>query len=124
MSFNSQQLASPTLLNVRIPEGFEREIKSKIGPDPHYAQPIRNIGGLRISNVCRIPGIQALAQPFIVGLRGERCREQCLTNHCFEYGNVRFPPSCECGQKYSCHGKYYPSFACARDNHNSNVIFF
>lgn len=128
------------LLNIVQPrDSFELEIANKISPSPHYPGPIHNIGGLHHQNHCRIPGFQPLVQPI---LRPKTCVPHCLTQHCFEYGNTRFPPTCECGDKYSCrsYDKCYNSCCmagwgkdscrgsncspnCGTCNHNSNVIF-
>lgn len=78
---------------------FESEIGNKIGPNPHYPGPIHNIGGLHVGSHCRIPGVQPFAQSI---LRPKTCMSHCLTQHCYEYGNTRFPPTCECNDKYDC----------------------
>jgi hypothetical protein len=118
---------------------FESSIANKIGHMPHYPGPISNFGGLRAAaqqSWCRIPGVQPFTQTI---LRPNVCKPNCLTNHCFEYGNTRFPPTCECGEKYDCDCKSYStcvksgwsknscgsncSHTCGTCNHNSNVIF-
>lgn len=129
-------------------DSFESEIGAKIGSYPHYPGPIRNVGGLHLGSHCRIPGVQPFVQSI---LRPNTCVPHCLTQHCYEYGNTRFPPKCECDDKYdcrsyekcysspkcgsvgsetykttgwsksSCHGNC--SSTCGTCNHNSNVIF-
>jgi hypothetical protein len=118
---------------------FDLEIANKLSPFPHYPGPIRAIGGLYHGPNCRIPGFQPLIQPI---LRPKTRVPNCLTSHCYEYGNTRFPPMCECGDKYDCrsYGKCYNnscvvagwnrescsgncSPTCGTCNHNSNVIF-
>ena len=120
---------------------FDSEINNKIGPQPHYPGPIHNIGGLHLGSNCRIPGVQPFVQSI---LRPKTRMSHCLTQHCFEYGNTRFPPNCECGDKYSCKEQcktfnkcgYNTSICkmagwgssgncaptCGTCNHNSNVI--
>ena len=95
---------------------FEAEIQNKINPFPHYPGPIHNIGGLYLDSTCRVPGVQPLKQIF---LRPKTCVPHCLTNLCFEYGNARFPPKCECDECYAC-----KSFTKTNCNHNSNVIHY
>lgn len=108
-------------------DSFEYEIGNKISSLTHYPGPIRNIGGLKVETQCRIPGIQPLTQTI---LRPATCIPHCLTQHCFEYGNTRFPPKCECGDRYDCRSfsKCYSNSNCAPTcgtcNHNSNVIFY
>lgn len=116
--------------------GMECAINSKIGPFPHYPGPIANIGGLRLNiaegqstlPACRIPGVQPFVQTV---LRPTTCKPNCLTNHCFEYGNTRFPPTCECDEKYDCRNSFGGSrcssncqHTCGTCNHNSNVIYY
>jgi hypothetical protein len=116
----------PWMVNIVHPnDSFESEIKGKLGPYPHYPGPIHNLGGLYMGSHCRIPGVQPLAQAF---LRPQTCVPNCLTKHCYEYGNTRFPPKCECGDKYDCrsYGKCHQGSNCLSTcggcNHNSNVI--
>lgn len=78
---------------------FELEIANKISPYPHYAGPIHNFGGLHIGSYCRIPGVQPFKQQI---LRPKVCIPHYLTKHCYEYGNTRFPPTCNCNEKYGC----------------------
>lgn len=139
----------PWMMNIVQPsDSFESEIANKIGPSPHYPGPIHNIGGLRVGSHCRIPGVQP---PFVQSiLRPKTCLPHCLTKHCYEYGNTRFPPSCECDEKYNCRsfGRCYQQPAkcgqsstlesckmagwsnssctatCGSCNHNSNVIYY
>jgi hypothetical protein len=92
-------------------DSFESEIGNKIGPYPHYPGPIHNIGGLHVGSHCRIPGVQPFMQSI---LRPQTCIPYCLTKHCYEYGNTRFPPNCECNDKYDCraYGKCYHNSRC------------
>lgn len=108
---------------------FESAILNKIGPNIHYPRPIYNIG----CPYKKIPGFQPLKQTFFMV---NNCKEKaCLTNHCFEYGNAKFPPYCKCYQKYSCKEGCSSckegcsrssncSLTCGTCNHNSNVIFY
>lgn len=107
----------PWMTNIVNPvDSFESEIENKLGPYPHYPGPIHNLGGLHIhlpegqvmktdfvghsiGSHCRIPGIQPFVQSI---LRPQTCMPHCLTKHCYEYGNTRFPPNCECDDKYDC----------------------
>lgn len=119
-------------------DSFESEIVNKLGPYPHYPGPIHNLGGLHIGSHCRIPGVQPFVQSI---LRPQTCIPHCLTKHCYEYGNTRFPPNCECNDKYDCrsYGKCYSDSSCGARikaggtggncsptcgtcNHNSSVI--
>jgi hypothetical protein len=88
---------------------FESAIWDKMGPNIHYPKPI----------ACPI---------FLVYNSTRACSSgQTLTNHCFEYGNTRFP-YCNCHQKYDCrcqhNGCQNCSLTCGTCNHNSNVIFY
>jgi hypothetical protein len=105
----------PWMINIIHPsDSFESEIVNKIGPYPHYPGPIHNIGGLHTNwpegpingayapytgSHCRIPGVQPFVQSI---LRPKTCVPHCLTQHCYEYGNTRFPPNCKCNDKYDC----------------------
>lgn len=105
----------PWMMNmVRPSNSFEFEIQNKISSFPHYPGPIHSIGGLRVGKYCRVPGVQPLAQTI---LRPKTCIPHCLTNLCYEYGNTKFPPSCECDDTKN-HCRPY-----TKCNHNSNVIF-
>lgn len=100
------------MVNIVHPsDSFESEIKNKLSLYPHYPGPIHNLGGLHIGSHCRIPGVQPFVQSI---LRPKTCIPHCLTQHCFEYGNTRFPPSCECNDKYDCksYGKCYHNSKC------------
>ncbi|AHL67547.1 hypothetical protein DH26_gp052 [Chloriridovirus anopheles1] len=115
---------------------FESSIANKIGHMPHYPGPISNFGGLRDTQQswCRIPGVQPFTQTITTKwLKQPNCSKR-LTNHCFEYGNTRFPPTCECDEKYDCSTCVKSgwskkscgsncSHTCSTCNHNSNVIF-
>jgi hypothetical protein len=132
------------MMNIIHPsDSFESEIANKISYYPHYAKPVYNIGGLHVGSYCRIPGIQPFSQPI---LRPKTCIPHCLTNHCFEYGNTRFPPYCDCNERHdcksyrkcnrttlesckmagwsdsSCEGNCLPT--CSSCNHNFNVIYY
>jgi hypothetical protein len=90
----------PWMMNIVHPvDSFGSEIGNKLGPYPHYPGPIHNLGGLHIGSHCRIPGVQPFVQSI---LRPQTCMPHCLTKHCYEYGNTRFPPNCECNDKYDC----------------------
>lgn len=121
---NGPLIVPPWMQNI-ISDSFESEIRNKIGSLPHYPKPIHNIGGLHVNSHCRIPGVQPFTQLSIQ----KTCTPNCLTNYCFEYGNTRFPPSCECGEKYDCrtYGKCCSrsncNATCGSCNHNSNVIY-
>ena len=134
-AINLGQTMSPWMANIVQPSDyFESEIGNKIGPYPHYAGPVHNIGGLHIGSHCRIPGVQPFVQSI---LRPKTCVPHCLTQHCYEYGNTRFPPKCECDDKYDCRSYSSCKMAgwskgscggncsstCGTCNHNSNVIF-
>jgi len=122
----SHQIHSPMVL--RTKESFETEINGKIGPYPHYPKPISILGGLYHGSNCRIPGVQPLIFPVPKGLNQPFL--QSLTRHCYEYGNTRFPPQCECGERYDCRSHVVGSGCsncnktCGTCNHNSNVIFY
>ena len=111
-------------------DSFELEISRKISPYLHYPGPIHNIGGIRVGSNCRVPGVQPVTQT-IVHRFGHATTPRCLARYCFDYGNARFPPKCECNQKYDCSKPVSCSFTnencpltCASCNHNSNVIFY
>jgi len=93
---------------------FESAILDKMGPNIHYPKPI----------ACPIFFKLALYDPITSSYNNA----PNLTNQCFEYGNTtRFPPYCNCHQKYSCHQHnscQNCSLTCGTCNHNSNVIFY
>jgi hypothetical protein len=116
---------------VRPIDSFELEIGNKISPYPHYPGPIHNIGGLHLGSHCRIPGVQPLTQTILHHYTSPQARSS-LTQYCFDYGNTRFPPKCNCDEKYDCNcqGRRCGtrtgncSSTCGSCNHNSNVIFY
>jgi hypothetical protein len=122
--------------NVVCPiDSFELEIANKISPHPHYPGPIHNIGGPRLGSCCRIPGVQPLTQTILHHYTSPQTSS--LTQYCFDYGNTRFPPKCNCDEKYdcNCHTRSTRGRRCASQtgncsstcgscNHNSNVIFY
>lgn len=100
-------------------DSFELEISNKISPYPHYPGPIHTIGGLHLGSHCRIPGVQPLVETiFHHYTSGYKPTSQ----YCFDYGNARFPPKCNCDEKYDCRFRNC-SLTCGSCNHNSNVIF-
>jgi hypothetical protein len=102
---------------VNLSDSFESEIRNKISSFPNYPGPIHNIGGLYVGSNCRIPGVQPIIQPI---LRPNICIPHCLTKQCYEYGNTRFPPYCECDEKTYC--KAYQR--CRNRNREVSVINF
>jgi hypothetical protein len=132
-------MSQPTIKDLKDlnQSSFDAQILDKIGPYPHYPGPIANVGGLRVFEQvpisgttngaqplslvgCRVPGLAPFRQ-IIVKVDGGRC--PALSNHCFEYGNARFPASCSLNERAGC--KYCntcPS-TCGSCNHNANVIF-
>lgn len=107
----------PWMWNIIHPSNsFESEIGNKIGPNPHYPGPIHNLGGLHMGSHCRIPGVQPFVQSI---LRPTQSTSHCLTKHCYEYGNTRFPPTCECNEKYDC--KSYNKCGCNSTQKSCNM---
>ena len=100
-------MSQPTIKDLKDlnQSSFDAQILDKIGPYPHYPGPIANVGGLRVFEQgaqlvgCRVPGLAPFRQ-IIVKVDGGRC--PALSNHCFEYGNARFPASCSLNERAGC----------------------
>jgi hypothetical protein len=101
---------------------IDLEINKKLGYLPHYPGSIQTQGFPK----CKIPGILNICNSVSIV---SPTQQQQLTNHCYEYGNTRFPPTCGCNEIYGCKSGCYGKSTkcmstCGTCNHNECVIHF